>query len=71
MFAGMQAPSELQKTKTSSTSNEYVLDQLCVCEEKLMKLMEDLESSGKQVNELVDQMEIEEVLVFYCIVFQL
>jgi hypothetical protein len=38
-----------------------VLDQLCVCEEKLMKLMEDLESSGKDVGELIGQMEMEEV----------
>jgi hypothetical protein len=54
------APSEVQKTKVPPTSDEYVLDQLCICEEKLLKLLEDLESSGKDVNKLTQQMEAEE-----------
>jgi len=54
------APSEVQKTKAPPTSDEYVLDQLCISEEKLLKLMEELESSGKDVNELTNQMEAEE-----------
>lgn len=66
MIKYFQAPSELQKTKAPPSSNEYVLDQLCICEEKLMKLLEDLESSGKDTNELIGQMEIEEVQPITC-----
>lgn len=55
------APSELQKTKLSPTSNEYVLDQLCICEEKLMKLMEQLNMSSDETDEAVRQMELDEL----------
>jgi len=54
--------SEVQKTKVAPSSDEYVLDQLCVCEDKLLKLMEELESSGKDVEQLMRQMEAEEVM---------
>ena len=53
---------EVQKTKVAPSSDEYVLDQLCVCEDKLLKLMEELESSGKDVEQLMRQMEAEEVM---------
>ncbi|XP_021339649.1 coiled-coil domain-containing protein 151-like, partial [Mizuhopecten yessoensis] len=40
------------------TSDEYVLDQLSLCEEKLLKLLEELD--GKEINEISKQMEEEE-----------
>ncbi|XP_033763026.1 coiled-coil domain-containing protein 151-like [Pecten maximus] len=40
------------------TSDEYVLDQLSLCEEKLLKLLEELD--GKEINEITKQMEEEE-----------
>ncbi|XP_060065745.1 outer dynein arm-docking complex subunit 3-like [Ylistrum balloti] len=40
------------------TSDEYVLDQLSLCEEKLLKLLEELD--GKDINDLTKQMEEEE-----------
>lgn len=52
--------SQVQKTKVSSQSEEYVLDQLTVSEEKLLKLMEELESSGKDLGDVQRQMEEEE-----------
>jgi len=53
--------SESQKTKVPPSSDDYVLDQLCICEEQLLKLMEELEASGKDVEQLAQQMEAEEV----------
>ena len=47
--------------EVSPTSDEYVLDQLSTCEEKLLKLMEELEASGNDVDQLTQQMEAEEV----------
>ncbi|KAH9507494.1 hypothetical protein Btru_051293 [Bulinus truncatus] len=41
-----------------STSDEYVLDQLSTSEEKLLKLLEELD--GKDIQELLKQMEEEE-----------
>jgi len=58
-----QQTPEVSKTKVSPSSDEYVLDQLCICEEKLLKLMEELETSGKDVEQLTRQMEAEEVNV--------
>lgn len=52
--------SQVQKAKVSPSSDEYVLDQLATCEEKLLKLLEELESSGKSVDEIIKQMEAEE-----------
>lgn len=40
------------------SSDEYVLDQLSTCEEKLLKLLEDLD--GKDLSETLKQMEEEE-----------
>ena len=56
-----QSSSQVQKAKISPTSDEYVLDQLSQCEEKLLKLLEELDMSGKDINELAKQMEEEEV----------
>ena len=44
--------------KIPATSDEYVLDQLSTCEEKLLKLLEELD--GKDLNEVFKQMEDEE-----------
>ena len=41
------------------TSEEFVLDQLSRSEEKLLKLLEELD--GKDLNEVLKQMEEEEV----------
>ena len=56
-----QTPSELQKPKVAPSSDEYVLDQLTVCEEKLLRLLEELETSGNDVEQLTQQMDAEEV----------
>ena len=56
----------MQKAKISPTSDEYVLDQLSQCEEKLLKLLEELDQTGKDMNEISKQMEEEEV-GFNCI----
>lgn len=56
-----QPQSDVLKTKVAPESDEYVLDQLCVCEEKLMKLIEDLDGMGKNVNEVSQMMDEEEV----------
>jgi hypothetical protein len=61
IFHGLQASSQVQKAKISPSSDEYVLDQLSQCEEKLLKLLEELDQSGKDVSELAKQMEEEEV----------
>lgn len=53
-------PSDVLKTKVAPESDEYVLDQLCICEEKLMKLIEDLDGMGKNVNEVSQMMDEEE-----------
>ncbi|XP_064616243.1 outer dynein arm-docking complex subunit 3-like [Liolophura sinensis] len=42
----------------SPTSDEYVLDQLSTCEEKLLKLLEEMD--GKDLSEVLKQMEDEE-----------
>lgn len=51
----------MQKSKISPTSDEYVLDQLSISEEKLLKLLEELEQSGKDVDELSRLIEEEDV----------
>ena len=55
----MQPSSQVQKAKISPASDEYVLDQLSQCEEKLLKLLEELD--GKELDEVAKQMEEEEV----------
>lgn len=57
-----QPSSQVQKAKISATSNEYVLDQLSICEEKLLKLLEELDATGKDLTEVQDQMEEDEVM---------
>jgi len=56
-----QTQSELQKPKVAPCTDEYVLEELTVCEEKLLKLLEELETSGNDVEQLTQQMEAEEV----------
>jgi biotin operon repressor len=51
----------VQKSKISPTSDEFVLDQLSISEEKLLKLLEELEQSGKDVDELSRLIEEEDV----------
>lgn len=51
----------MQKSKISPTSDEFVLDQLSISEEKLLKLLEELEQSGKDVDELSRLIEEEDV----------
>ncbi|XP_022084175.1 coiled-coil domain-containing protein 151-like [Acanthaster planci] len=46
------------QAQLSPTSDEFVLDLLSTCEEKLLKLMEDLD--GQDVDETLQQMEEEE-----------
>ena len=46
----------------SPSSDEYVLDLLSVSEEKLLKLLEDLD--GKELMNILRQMEEEEVKIF-------
>lgn len=61
----LKAPSsQIQKAKISPSSDEYVLDQLSSCEEKLLKLMEELDGTwnGKDIAEVTKQMEEEEFL---------
>ena len=47
----------------SPTSDEYTLDLLGTCEQKLLKLMEELD--GRDMKELEKQMELEEVIELY------
>ena len=50
------------KSKISPTSDEWVLDQLSVCEEKLLKVLEDLDQrSGKDLEVISKEMNEEEV----------
>lgn len=49
----------------SPSSNEYVLDLLSVSEEKLLKLLEELD--GRQLADILHQMEEEEVYNIFCI----
>ena len=53
--------SQVQKAKISPTSDEYVLDQLSVCEEKVLKLLEELDQTGRDVGDISKQMKDEEV----------
>ena len=51
------------KSKIQPSSDEYVLDQLSIAEEKLLKLLEELDQSGKDLKDIQRQMEEEEVCV--------
>ena len=50
----------MPQAQIAPTSDEYVLDQLSTCEEKLLKLLEELD--GKDLQQVVKEMEEEEVL---------
>lgn len=57
----VKAPqSQVQKANISPASDEHVLDQMSQCEEKLMKLMEELDASGKGMDDIIKEMEEEE-----------
>lgn len=49
----------MPQAQIAPSSDEYVLDQLSTCEEKLLKLLEELD--GQDLNIVVKQMEEEEV----------
>ncbi|XP_045206562.1 outer dynein arm-docking complex subunit 3-like isoform X2 [Mercenaria mercenaria] len=48
------------QAQIAPSSDEYVLDQLSTCEEKLLKLLEDLDGQDININTVVKQMEEEE-----------
>lgn len=54
-----QTKGHMPTAQISPTSDEYVLDQLSTCEEKLLKLLEEMD--GKDLSEVLKQMEDEEV----------
>lgn len=61
LFLVFQPPLDVPKTKVPPEADEFVLDQLSVCEEKLLKLIEDLDSVGKDedaIRDLVNQDEV-------------
>ena len=51
----------MPQAQIAATSDEYVLDQLSTSEEKLLKLLEELD--GKDLQQVVKEMEEEEVIV--------
>lgn len=55
----IQSKGHVPTAQIAPTSDEYVLDQLSTCEEKLLKLLEELD--GKDLNEVIKQMEEEDV----------
>ena len=56
---GVQNKGHVPTAQIAPSSDEYVLDQLSTSEEKLLKLLEELD--GKDLNEMLRQMEEEEV----------
>lgn len=59
MIIIMQSKGHVPTAQIAPTSDEYVLDQLSTCEEKLLKLLEELD--GKDLQDTMKQMEEEEV----------
>ena len=57
----LQNKGHVPGTQISKSSDEYVLDQLSTSEEKLLKLLEELD--GQDLSELLHNMEEEEVSV--------
>jgi len=55
----LQTKSHVPTAHLSPSSDEYVLDLLSVSEEKLLKLLEDLD--GRELMDILRQMEEEEV----------
>ena len=58
----LQPSSQVQKAKISPSSAEYVLDQLSQCEEKLLKLVEEVDQNDE--SRLLDEMDQEDVSTF-------
>lgn len=61
----MQTKGHTTSARISPMSNEYVLDQLALCEEKLLKLMDDF--GDTDLEKIQKQMEDEEVLLFFIV----
>ena len=51
----------MPQAQLSPTSDEYILDLLGTCEQKLLKLMDDL--GGKDINDVMKEMEDAEVML--------
>lgn len=49
----------MPQAQLSPTSDEYILDLLGTCEQKLLKLMDEL--GGKDINDVMKEMEDAEV----------
>jgi len=58
-YLPFQNKGHVPQAQIAPSSDEYVLDQLSTCEEKLLKLLEELD--GQDLNAVVKQMEEEEV----------
>ena len=54
-----QPKGNVPQAQLSPTSDEYVLDLLGTCEQKLLKLMDDLD--GKDISDVMKEMEDLEV----------
>ena len=59
-FVCLQPKGHVPQAQLSPTSDEYILDLLGTCEQKLLKLMDDL--GGKDINDVMKEMEDAEVL---------
>ena len=59
IFSFFQSKGHVPQAQIAPSSDEYVLDQLSTCEEKLLKLLEELD--GKDLPQVVKEMEEEEV----------
>jgi len=64
-FVCLQPKGHVPQAQLSPTSDEYILDLLGTCEQKLLKLMDDL--GGKDINDVMKEMEDAEVMLkFSC-----
>ena len=55
----MQPKGHVPQAQLSPTSDEYILDLLGTCEQKLLKLMDDL--GGRDISDVMKEMEDMEV----------
>lgn len=60
-FFCLQPKGHVPQAQLSPTSDEYILDLLGTCEQKLLKLMDDL--GGKDINDVMKEMEDAEVML--------
>lgn len=60
-FVCLQPKGHVPQAQLSPTSDEYILDLLGTCEQKLLKLMDDL--GGKDINDVMKEMEDAEVML--------